>query len=79
MAQLGCAVTVFEQRPEIGGVLEYGIPEFRLPRACLLYTSEQVLAGGDGWDPEGGDGDAVETAGLSANGRTVHIETYRCV
>ena len=35
MAQLGCAVTVFEQRPEIGGVLEYGIPEFRLPKAIV--------------------------------------------
>lgn len=40
------------------------------------YSREQVLAGADGWDPEGGTGDAVETAGLSANGRTVHIETY---
>ena len=30
MAQAGCAVTVFEQRSKIGGVLEYGIPEFRL-------------------------------------------------
>lgn len=40
------------------------------------YAREQVLAGADGWDPEGGTGDAVETAGLSANGRTVHIETY---
>ena len=29
------AGTVFEQRPEIGGVLEYGIPEFRLPRALV--------------------------------------------
>lgn len=44
--------------------------------AAVGYAREQVLAGGDGWDPEGGDGDAVETAGLSANGRTVHIETY---
>ena len=32
LAQAGCAVTVFEQRSEIGGVLEYGIPEFRLPK-----------------------------------------------
>lgn len=52
--------------------------------AAAGYAREQVLAGGDGWDPEGGDGDAVETAELSANGRTVHIETYceddlRCV
>ena len=35
LAQRGCAVTVFEQRPEIGGVLEYGIPEFRLPRSLV--------------------------------------------
>ena len=32
LAQLGCAVTVFEQKPEIGGVLQYGIPDFRLPK-----------------------------------------------
>lgn len=30
----------------------------------------------DGWDPEGGDGDAVETASLSDSGRTVHIDIY---
>ena len=40
------------------------------------YARGHVLAGADDWDPEGGDGDAVETADLSANGRTVHIETY---
>jgi glutamate synthase (NADPH) small chain len=31
MAKLGYAVTVFEALHEIGGVLKYGIPEFRLP------------------------------------------------
>lgn len=31
MAQLGYQVTVFEALHEIGGVLKYGIPEFRLP------------------------------------------------
>lgn len=35
LAQAGCAVTVFEQRAEIGGVLEYGIPDFRLPRTLV--------------------------------------------
>ena len=35
LAQAGCGVTVFEQRAEIGGVLEYGIPEFRLPRSLV--------------------------------------------
>lgn len=40
------------------------------------YAREQVLAGADGWGPEGGSGGAVETASLSDNGRTVHIDTY---
>lgn len=32
LAQAGCDVTMFEQQAKIGGVLEYGIPEFRLPK-----------------------------------------------
>lgn len=44
--------------------------------AAARYAREQVLAGANGWDPEGGSGDTVETADLSDNGRTVHIDTY---
>lgn len=44
--------------------------------AAAGYAREQVLADADGWDPEGGDGDAVETASLSDSGRTVHIDIY---
>ena len=32
LAKLGCAVTVFEALHKVGGVLSYGIPEFRLPK-----------------------------------------------
>lgn len=35
MAQLGYDVTVFESKSEIGGVLRYGIPEFRLPKSIV--------------------------------------------
>lgn len=35
MAQLGYEVTIFESKTEIGGVLRYGIPEFRLPKSIL--------------------------------------------
>lgn len=35
MAQLGYEVTVFEALHEIGGVLKYGIPEFRLPNSVV--------------------------------------------
>lgn len=35
MAKLGYEVTVFEALHEIGGVLKYGIPEFRLPNGIV--------------------------------------------
>lgn len=35
MAKLGYQVTVFEALHEIGGVLKYGIPEFRLPNEIV--------------------------------------------
>jgi glutamate synthase (NADPH/NADH) small chain len=35
MAKLGYTVTVFEALHEIGGVLKYGIPEFRLPNKIV--------------------------------------------
>ena len=35
LAPLGYAVTVFEALHEAGGVLTYGIPEFRLPKAIV--------------------------------------------
>ena len=38
LAQQGYAVTLFEAFHTIGGVLVYGIPEFRLPKAIVLAT-----------------------------------------
>ncbi len=35
MAKKGYDVTVFEALHEIGGVLKYGIPEFRLPNKVV--------------------------------------------
>lgn len=35
LAMNGYDVTVFEERSKIGGVLQYGIPEFRLPKTVL--------------------------------------------
>ena len=37
MAKLGYEVTVFEALHEIGGVLKYGIPEFRLPNRIVDF------------------------------------------
>ena len=35
LAQLGYDVTVFESKSDIGGVLRFGIPEFRLPKSII--------------------------------------------
>ncbi|MBQ9643308.1 MAG: NAD(P)-dependent oxidoreductase [Lachnospiraceae bacterium] len=35
LARLGYKITVFETRDKIGGILRYGIPEFRLPKSIL--------------------------------------------
>lgn len=42
MAKLGYSVTVFEALHEIGGVLKYGIPEFRLPNS-IVETEIEIL------------------------------------
>jgi len=42
MARLGYAVTVFEALHEIGGVLKYGIPEFRLPNNVVDVEIESL-------------------------------------
>ena len=35
LARLGHEVTVYEAKPQAGGILFYGIPEYRLPKAVL--------------------------------------------
>jgi len=42
LVQRGHAVTVFEALHEIGGVLVYGIPEFRLPKAIVRQEVENM-------------------------------------
>ena len=44
MAKAGCEVTVFEALHEAGGVLRYGIPEFRLPNEVLDAELENLKA-----------------------------------
>jgi glutamate synthase (NADPH/NADH) small chain len=44
MAKAGCDVTIFEALHEAGGVLRYGIPEFRLPNEVLDAELENLKA-----------------------------------
>jgi len=42
MRQLGYSVTVFEALHETGGVLTYGIPEFRLPKSIVQFEIDYL-------------------------------------
>lgn len=44
LALLGYAVTIFEAGDAPGGMMRYGIPEYRLPRALLRAEIDRILA-----------------------------------
>jgi NADPH-dependent glutamate synthase beta subunit-like oxidoreductase len=44
LALLGYAVTVFEAAAEPGGMMRFGIPEYRLPRSLIRAEIDKILA-----------------------------------
>ena len=44
LAQMGYQVTIFEALHAVGGVLRYGIPEFRLPKEILDLETNRIKA-----------------------------------
>lgn len=46
LQQHGYAVTIFEEKAKIGGMLQYGIPDFRLPKSILDRYRKRMLAMG---------------------------------
>jgi len=43
LARKGYKVTIFEKHSKLGGVLRYGIPEFRLPKDILDIMEERLI------------------------------------
>ena len=43
LAQKGHSVTIFDERAELGGMMRYGIPGFRTPRAVLDAEIQRIL------------------------------------
>jgi len=43
LAQKGYKVTIFESKSKIGGVMRYGIPEFRLPNELIDIYEERLI------------------------------------
>ncbi len=46
LAIMGHKVTVFEKRSQLGGMLRYGIPNYRLPRERLQWDIDAILSTG---------------------------------
>ncbi len=46
LSLMGHDVTVYEQRKELGGMLRYGIPSYRLPRELLNQDIDAILSTG---------------------------------
>jgi len=46
LALMGHDVEIFEQRKQLGGMLRYGIPSYRLPREILDKEIETILSAG---------------------------------
>lgn len=44
LARMGHEVTIMDQMPEMGGMLRYGIPEYRLPKAVLKAETDAIAA-----------------------------------
>ncbi len=43
LARKGHDVTVFEANPKLGGMLRYGIPEYKIPRKVLDYETNMIM------------------------------------
>ncbi len=46
LSRMGHTVTVYEQRPKLGGMLRYGIPDYRLPQDVLDRDIAHILSAG---------------------------------
>jgi len=46
LRRMGHAVTVFERDPELGGMMRYGIPGYRIPRDKLKAEIDRIVAMG---------------------------------
>ncbi len=77
LARYGYDVTIFESHDKIGGVLRYGIPEFRLPKSVLDdFEYRHLRMKGIKVRPNTSVGDAIKVEDLFRDGyKSVFIGT----
>lgn len=68
MRRLGYDVTIFDSKDKIGGVLRYGIPEFRLPKSIIDRYAKKLRGIGINIRPNTTIGGALEIKDLMRDG-----------
>ena len=68
LAQQGYGITIFERKDKIGGMMRYGIPEFRLPKSILERYQTKLQALGIQIRPNTTIGEALHLDDLFADG-----------
>ncbi len=68
MRKKGYEVTIFDAKDKIGGVLRYGIPEFRLPKSILDRYAKKLRSVGINIRPNTTIGGALEIKDLLRDG-----------
>jgi NADPH-dependent glutamate synthase beta subunit-like oxidoreductase len=68
LRRLGHDVTIFDMMPELGGMIRYGIPEYRLPKTVLKWETDGILALGIEHKPNVRLGKDFDTASLKTDG-----------
>ncbi len=81
LARAGVAVTVFDRHPEIGGLLTFGIPAFKLDKALLARRREIFSAMGIGFELNCEVGQDIAMSRLLAQYDAVFVGvgTYRAM
>ena len=72
LAKEGDGVTIFEAKDKIGGIMQYGIPDFRLPKSILTRYKKKMLEMGIQIRPNTTMGGALKIEDLFRDG-------YSCV
>ena len=68
LARKGYGVTIFDTKEKIGGVLQYGIPEFRLPKSILKRYQKKLKEIGIHFRPNTSIGGAITIDDLFRDG-----------
>lgn len=68
LRRLGHSVTIFDMMPKLGGMIRYGIPEYRLPKEVLQWEIDGILDLGIDYQGNVRFGEDITVDSLKADG-----------